>query len=88
MKHYPTTSARSEILNHDVATILEHLDGIATLLNACYGSQDPRVERAEEAQAALQRLIWALERQGFSPMTLDGPARVRQIAQMDATAQR
>jgi hypothetical protein len=66
MKHYPMTKEQRESLNQDLATIMESLSDISILLNACYGSKDPRAARAEEAQAALQRLLWALERQGIS----------------------
>jgi hypothetical protein len=71
MKHHPMTKEQREILNQDLATIMQSLGEIATLLNACYGTKDPRVVRAEEAQAALQRLVWALERQGLS-LTIAG----------------
>lgn len=87
MKHHPMTEEQREILSQDLATIVESLGDIATLLNACYGSKDPRVARAEEAQAALQRLLWALERQGLSLTIADGSARVREIVQMDVKAQ-
>ena len=66
---------------------MQSLGDIATLRNACYGSKDPRVARAEEAQVALQRLLWALERQGFSLTIAGGSARVREIVQMDVKAQ-
>lgn len=87
MKHHPMTEEQREILNQDLSTIMQNLGDIATLLNACYGSKDPRVARAEEAQAALQRLLWALERQGLSLTIADGSARVREIVQMDVKAQ-
>jgi hypothetical protein len=58
---------------------MQSLGDIAILLNACYGSKDPRVARAEEAHAALQRLLWALERQGLSLTIAGGSARVREI---------
>ena len=64
MKHYPMTKEQREILDQDLATIVKNLGDISTLLNACYGEEDPRAVRAEESQAALQRLLWALERQG------------------------
>jgi hypothetical protein len=66
---------------------MQSLGGIATLLNACYGSKDPRVVRAEEAQAALPRLLWALQRQGLSLTIAGGSARVREIVQMEVKAQ-
>ena len=63
MKHYPMTKEQREILGHRLATIMEDLGDTANLLNACYGDKDPRAVRVEEAQAAVQRLLWALERQ-------------------------
>ena len=87
MKHHSMTKEQREILNQDLATIMQNLGDIATLLNACYGSKDPRVARAEEAQAALQRLLWALERQGPSLTIADGSGRVREIVEMDVKAQ-
>jgi hypothetical protein len=47
------------------------------------------VARAEEAQAALQQLLWALERQGISLTVEDavGPARVREIVEVNVKAQ-
>ena len=53
-----------ETLNQDLATIVASMRDITTFLNACYGNKDACVWRAEEVQAALQRLLWALERQG------------------------
>jgi hypothetical protein len=86
MKHHPMTKEQREILNQDLATITYRLSDITILLNACYGIEDAR---AEEAQAALQRLLWALERQGLS-LTVGravGSTRVREIVETDAKAQ-
>jgi hypothetical protein len=43
MKHYPMTKEQSEILDQDLAMIMQSLGDITTLLNACYGSKDPLV---------------------------------------------
>jgi|ERR1700682_4477848 hypothetical protein len=72
MKHYPMTKEQREILDHRLATIMEDLGDTANLVNACYGDKDPRAARAEEAQAAVQRLLWALERQ--TQLTTSGDA--------------
>jgi hypothetical protein len=62
VKHYPMTQDQRQTLDRDVATIMENLGGIVTLLRACHGDKDEQVYRAEEARAAVQRLVWALER--------------------------
>jgi len=63
LNHYPMTKEQRETLDQDLASILENLGGIANLLRACYGDKDSQVLRADEAQGAVQRLLWALERQ-------------------------
>ena len=89
MKHHPMTKEQREIFNQDLAIVTHRLSDITILLNACYGTEDPRAARAEEAQAALQRLLWALERQGLSLMVGDavGSTRVREIVETDTKAQ-
>jgi hypothetical protein len=62
MTHYPMTEEQRRALDQDLATVVEDLDGIATLLHACFGDEDPQVCRADEACAAMQRLLWAIER--------------------------
>ena len=62
MKHRSMTKEQREILDQDLRKIMENLGDIGKLLNACYGDDDPRVERAAEGQAAVQRLVWALDR--------------------------
>jgi hypothetical protein len=51
---------------------MEDLGDTANLLSACYGDKDPRAARVEEARAAVQRLLWALERQ--TQLTTGGDA--------------
>lgn len=63
MNHYPMTKDQRGALDQDLARIMENLRDIASLLRACYSEMDQPVFRAEEARAAVQRLIWALERQ-------------------------
>ena len=84
MKHRPITKEQYEILNQDLATIMQRLSDMANLLSACYGNKDPRAARAEESQAALQRLLWALERQGQIPGAGNAASseRVRQILEL------
>lgn len=50
-------------MDRDLAAIMERIGRIANLLRGCYGDKDQRVCRPEEARAAVQRLIWAVERQ-------------------------
>jgi len=63
MKHYPMTGEQRQTLERGMATIMEILGDITGLLRACYDEQDTPVWRACEARAAMQRLIWAMERQ-------------------------
>jgi hypothetical protein len=63
MKHYPITEDQQHTLNQDLASTGENLERTTILLRACYGEKDKRVIRAEEARGAVQRLIWALERE-------------------------
>jgi len=58
----------SDILDHDLATIMENLGSMASLLSTRYGYEDLRAVRAEDARGAVQRLLWALERQPPSIM--------------------
>ena len=63
MTRYPMTNEQRAILDGDLAAIMDKLGDISILLIACYGEDDPRVLRAGESQAALQRLVWGLGRQ-------------------------
>jgi hypothetical protein len=63
MKHYPMTEDQRQALDLGMAQIMETLRDIAGVLRACYDDQDPPVWRVEEARAAMQRLLWAIERQ-------------------------
>jgi hypothetical protein len=90
MKHYPMTKEQREILDHRLATIMEDLDDTANLLNACYGDKDPRAARAEEAQAAMQRLLWALARQTqlTTSGNVAGSAHVREMVEEEVKGKR
>jgi hypothetical protein len=63
MMHYPMTEDQRQALDLSIATIMENLRDIASVLRACYDDREPPVWRAEEARAAMQRLLWAVERQ-------------------------
>jgi hypothetical protein len=63
MTRYPMTNEQRAILDGDLVAMMDKLGDISILLIACYGEDDPRVLRAGESQAALQRLVWGLDRQ-------------------------
>ena len=90
MDRYSMTKEQREDLDHQLATIMEQLGDTAILLNACYGDKDQRVERAQAAQAAVQRLLWALERESarITSGNAAGSARVRERGDVDAKANR
>jgi hypothetical protein len=90
MNHYPMTKEQRESLDQQLATITEMLGEIAILLNACYGDKDQRVERAQAAQAAVQRLLWALEREPVSITSgnAGGSAAVLEMVEVDANGNR
>src|SRR5260370_4168154 len=90
INHYPMTKEQRESLDHQLATIVEKLGDTVTLLNACFGDKDQRVDRAQAAQAAVQRLLWALEREPV-PITsgnAGGSARVREMVEVDTKGNR
>jgi hypothetical protein len=63
-ERYPMTVEQRRALNGDLAEVQGKLDEILTLIRACYGDTVEVRVRAEESAAALQRLKWALEREG------------------------
>jgi predicted secreted protein len=63
MQHYPMTGEQRQTLERNMAAIMEILGDITGLLRACYDEQDTPVWRACEARAAMQRLVWATQRQ-------------------------
>ena len=56
------TEEQAVQLRNDLALVEDRLDDIAVLMRVCFGEASQAVVRAEEASAALQRLIWELER--------------------------
>ena len=70
MTHCPMTKDQRETLDRDLSTIIERLEDIATLLRACYGEKDPQVWRARVARAAVERLLWLVERETQSAMSV------------------
>src|SRR5215471_15578190 len=55
---YPLTIAKIRRTNLKIATIEAEAAEIAQLLSAAYGASDPKVIRAKEVLAAVQRLQW------------------------------
>src|SRR5579863_4508264 len=88
MTHHPITKEQRETLDRDLATIMKTLGDIAILLRGIYGEKGQPLTRAQEAQGAVQRLIWVLERQAEHPLPGDGggPGRVREIVEADRKA--
>lgn len=82
MKHHPMTIEQRTSLDQDLMAIMKNSSDIANLLNACYGDTDPRAARAEELQAAAQRLLWAMTREATSPTGAKGAGlkRVRAMS--------
>jgi hypothetical protein len=63
MEHHPVTEEQRRYLDQDLKAATQNLENIASVLRGCYGETDRTVIRAEEATGAVQRLIWAVERQ-------------------------
>jgi hypothetical protein len=60
--HHPVTTEQRTQLDQDLNVIQERLQNIAVLMHACYGDESQAAIRADEVDAALQRLKWELER--------------------------
>jgi hypothetical protein len=60
--HYPITVEQQRQLEQDLKLIQERVQAIDVLMHACYGDESQAAVRADEVDAALQRLKWELER--------------------------
>jgi len=60
--HYPLTVEQRTQLDQDLRLILERVQAVGVLMHACYGDASQAAIRADEVDAALQRLKWELER--------------------------
>ena len=60
--HYPITVEQQKQLEQDLKLIQERVQAIDVLMHACYGDASQAAVRADEVDAALQRLKWELER--------------------------
>lgn len=60
--HHPLTAEQRSQLREDLFFIEERLQQVALLMHACYGDESQAATRADEVEAALQRLKWQLER--------------------------
>jgi len=61
--HEPLSIQRLRQVQEDVAELTDRAGKITKHMLAAYGPEDPRVVRAQEVGAAIQRLQWAIERQ-------------------------
>ena len=62
IQHYPLTGEQRTQLDQDLKLIQERLRAVGVLMHACYGDESQAAIRADEVEAALQRLNWELER--------------------------
>lgn len=73
------TIEQSRNLNRDLAEIISRLDRIVSVLRVSFDQEDPPVFRAQEVRAAVQRLVWAIDRQSksaaSSALAADSPRR-------------
>ena len=60
--HHPLTIEQRTQLERDLNAVQERLQNITVLMHACYGDESQPAIRADEVDAALQRLKWELER--------------------------
>ena len=60
--HHPLTLEQRIQLGEDLALVEERMQNIAVLMHACHGDESQAAIRADEVDAALQRLKWALDR--------------------------
>jgi hypothetical protein len=61
--HEPLCIQQLQQVQEDVAELKDRAKKITKHMLASYGPEDPRVVRAQEVGAAIQRLQWAIERQ-------------------------
>ena len=75
------TIEQSRRLNQDLGEITARLDRILAVLRVSFGEEDPPVFRTQETRAAVQRLVWAIDRESQSAAggMLDG-ARPKRTA--------
>jgi hypothetical protein len=59
---YPLTVAQLRQAKEDLSAMKERAEEISQLLTAGYGPSDQKAIRADELNAAIQRLQWELER--------------------------
>jgi hypothetical protein len=60
------TIEQSRNLNQDLTEIKARMDHILTVLRVSFDEEDAPVFRAQEVRAAVQRLVWALDRKSHS----------------------
>ena len=60
--HHPLTPEQQMQLEEDLALVAERMQNIAVLMHARYSDESQVAIRADEVDAALQRLKWELDR--------------------------
>jgi hypothetical protein len=70
--HHPLTAEQRSQLREDLLFIEERLQHVALLMHACYGHESQAATRADEVDAALQRLKWQLDRMQPKAQTAAG----------------
>lgn len=63
IKHYPLTNDQIQEVQQDVSEMKTRSHEIARLLSAAFGEADQRTIRAEEINAAFERLQWEIQRE-------------------------
>jgi hypothetical protein len=69
---HPLTPDQRTQLQEDLALMEERMHNIAVLMHACHGDESQAAIRADEVDAALQRLKWELERMKAKAQTAGG----------------
>ncbi len=65
-ERFPLTVAQLRQAKEDLAAMKERAEEISQLMTAGYGPADRKAIRADELNAAIQRLQWELERNAES----------------------
>jgi hypothetical protein len=69
-EHYPLTNDQIQEIQRDLLEMKTRSDEIARLLSAAFGEADQRTIRAEEINAAFERLRWEMQRSNAASVSL------------------